>query len=205
MRKVPFSGSRGLLWRRLVISIALAAFTLGTLTVPSAAGSAGPERTVSAAAAPMTVINVPGRRVPQTGRYVPPKIGGGDDDFDGHGPNVDAHAFLDGVFPGSKRLDVSVCLFAKETVSDFTTVNGCSGKVLVYLAPVGECIQSVSTATVDRLRYVDTDHALDTFVGQPGGLVSQWEIVGDLFGSEAGTRTSVDVFTRDITVTSVPC
>jgi hypothetical protein len=63
----------------------------------------------------------------------------------------------------------------------------------------------VSTRTVDRLTYVDTDHALDTFVGQPGGFVSRWEIIGDTDGNEAGTRTGVDVFTGDIAVTSVPC
>ncbi|MEU8413127.1 hypothetical protein AB0C24_10075 [Amycolatopsis japonica] len=95
---------------------------------------------------------------------------------------------------------------AVETTKDFTRASGCSGVVLLYRAPVGECIHSVSRGTFDELRYVDTDHAVDVFAGRiSGSFVQSWEAVGDTKGNEAGTKTGVSVFTHNLTVTSAPC
>ena len=73
---------------------------------------------------------------------------------------------------------------------------------LIYRAPSGECVQSVSRGTFNELRYVDTDHSDDAF---SGSFVQSWEAVGDIKNNEAGTETGVSVFTLDITVTSAPC
>lgn len=194
------SRSRGA-WRRIAAGVGLTAVTLGMSVVPAASstGQAASDVTV------LTVATVPSQRIYPPGPiFLPPRVGPGDADFAGHGPDVVADATLSGV--GTRNLTVQLSMTAVETRNDFTRVSGDSGVVLIYRAPVGECIQSVSRGTFDELRYVDTDHAVDSFTGQvSGSFVQSWEAVGDTSGNEAGTKTGVSIFTHNLTVTSAPC
>jgi hypothetical protein len=198
---------RSALFSRLATGIALTAAALGLTVVPSAAADTAPAGETASAAAPLTVITVPSRRLPPGAPYIPPRAGNGDADFAGHGPDFVAQGFLDGAFAGSRVLSVRLCVDARETRSDFTRAVGCTPQqFLVYQAPPGECIQSVNVGTFEELQYRDHDHGFELFDGQiANSFVASWRTVGDTPGDEAGTETGAHLFTRDFTVTSVPC
>ncbi|PRY41703.1 hypothetical protein [Umezawaea tangerina] len=93
-----------------------------------------------------------------------------------------------------------------ETRQDFTRGSGCPGVVLIYLEPIGECVQSVNRGTLTNCAtWTRTTPATRSPVIFSGSFVQSWEAVGDTKGNEAGTKTGVSVFTHDITVTSAPC
>ncbi len=183
-------------WRRITAGVGLTAVTLGLLVTPAAAA---PDVSVSA------VATVPSARIYPPGPiFRPPRVGTGDADFAGHGPDVVADATLIGI--GTRNLYVELGMTAVETRSDFTRVSGDSGLVLLYRALAGWCVQGVSHGTFDELRYVDTDHSVDGFTGQiSGSFVQSWEVVGDTSGTEAGSETGASIFTHNLTVTSTPC
>ncbi len=187
--------------RRFAVVVGLAAVTLGLVVVPSASAVGPAEQTV----APLTVTNVPVLRIPVSGRFIPPKVGTGNNDFEGHGPDIVATATLN-VIDSGRRLAIVLCMRAKATPGDLTEVNGCSVPFLIFVAPVGECVRNVSVGTFDEIRYTDDDHADDVLPSViPNTFVSVWNIVGDTNGNEAGTKTGVSIGTNGFSVTTLPC
>ena len=191
--------------RKLMIGVGLLAFLAGGVTVPSAAAAAT-ESVRPAEAGPLATVIVAARRVPASGYFVPPRVGG-DTDFAGHGPRITATATLLGV--GTRQLRVRLFMDAIETVQDLTHVRGSSaplGDFLIYDAGVGQCVRGVSRGTSDELQYTDNDHAEDVFAGQvQDSFVRQWRAVGDTSGPEAGTRTGVAVETFELSLDVRAC
>jgi hypothetical protein len=177
------------------------AAVVGLSVAPSAVaspGSAGQEGVGTLAA-----VVIPVKRIPVDNLFIPPRIGG-DDEFNGHGPDVFANATLVGV--GTNRLRVRIFMDAIETRSDFTHVRGTSPEFLIYVAPAGQCVRSVSRGTYEEIRYRDTDHDVDVFAGQvTDSFVRDWSFVGDIDGSEAGTRTGAALTTFSFVADVQPC
>jgi hypothetical protein len=179
--------------RKLVIGM-LAVLLGGGVAVPTAAAEPSTD------AGTLALVSIPARRVPVDGFFIPPKVGSADAEFEGHGPDITASATL---LVGSRQLRVQIFMDAIETVSDFTHAQGTSTPYLLYTAPAGQCIVSVSRGEFDEIEYIDSDHDNDIFPGQvTGSFVRTWTFVGDTAGSEAGTRTGAAVttfaFTADV-------
>lgn len=182
--------------RKLMIGIGLMAVLLGVVTAPSAAAEPADVGTNA-------LVTISATRIPASGFFIPPRIGG-DADFNGNGPDVFGSSRLFGV--GTRQLRVQIFLDATETVSDFTRARGLSSRILIYEAPVGQCVVSVSRGDYDEITFRDTDHAVDNFTGQvSGSFVSGWSIVGDTTGNEAGTETGAAVTTFAMTANVQPC
>jgi hypothetical protein len=179
--------------RKIIIVAGLAALLLGGAAVPAASADAGT----------LALVSIPARRIPVDNRFIPPRVGG-DAEFNGHGPDVLARGTLTGV--GTSRLSVLIFMDAIETTSDFTHVRGTSQPFLIYVAPPGQCVVSVSRGTFDELRYRDNDHGVDTFPGQvTNSFVREWSIVGDTSGDEAGTETGAALSTFTFTANVQAC
>jgi hypothetical protein len=148
-------------------------------------------------------VTIPARSIPAEGRFIPPHTDG-DREFNGHGPNVYALATLIGV--GTGRLYVRLWMRATETTSDWTEAEGYSPYYLIYIAPAGQCVRSVSRGIHDEVRYRDTDHDVDTMTGQiVGSFVRSYSFVGDIVGEEAGTRTGMAIGTYSFTADVRAC
>jgi hypothetical protein len=177
-----------------MIVAGLAAMLVAGLAVPA---------TAAADAGTFALVSIPARRIPVDNRYIPPRITG-DADFAGHGPDILARGTLVGV--GSNRLWVQIFMDARETTSDFTRARGTSQLFLIYVAPAGQCVRSVSRGTFEEIQYRDTDHAVDDFPGQvTNSFVRDWSFVGDTAGNEAGTRTGAALSTFTFTADVQPC
>jgi hypothetical protein len=185
----------------LAIGIGLMAILAGGVASPTAAVASE-----SAEVGPLATVIVAARRVPAASYFIPPRVGG-DTDFAGHGPRIDARATLLGV--GTRQLRVRLYMDAIETQQDLTHVRGDSatfGDYLVYDAGAGQCVRGVSRGDRDQLPYVDNDHPEDVFPGQvQDSFVRQWHSVGDTSGPEAGTRTGVAVDTFELSLNVQPC
>lgn len=183
--------------RKLLIGTAGAlTVLLGVVAAPSAAAE-------PADAGTRALVSISAKRIPASGHYIPPRIAG-DAEFDGHGPDIFASTRLFGV--GTRQLRVQLFMDATETVSDFTRARGLSSRILIYEAPAGQCVTSVSRGDYDEITYRDTDHAEDHFAGQvSGSFVSDWWIIGDTSGDEAGTETGVAIQTFAMTANVQPC
>ncbi|WP_152546789.1 hypothetical protein [Amycolatopsis orientalis] len=187
--------------RKSVISIGAVAAVAGLSVAPSA--SASPGSVGQGKAGTFASVVIPAKRIPVDNRFIPPRVGG-DDEFNGHGPDVFANSTLEGV--GTNRLRVRIFMDAIETRADFTHVRGTSPDFLIYVAPAGQCVQSVSRGGYEEIRYRDTDHAVDVFAGQvTDSFVSEWSFVGDTNSSEAGTRTGVALTTFSFVANVQPC
>jgi hypothetical protein len=187
--------------RKLVIAVGTTAAILGLVTPPAAAehqASASPS-TIG----PLFTVTIPGRWFPPTQRFIPRHWGNGDREFNGNGPDVFATATLVGV--GTNELRVRLFMDAVETKWDWTEARG-NGEWLLYQAPVGQCVRSVSLGRTEELSYRDTDHAADVFGQQVvGSFVRTWDVMGDTPGDEAGTETGAAVFTHTFTADVQPC
>lgn len=129
------------------------------------------------------------------GPFIPRKIGQGDADFDGHGPDVATDVALT-VTP--QALTAKVHMHAKETRSDWTEAEGWQTYQLFAPEP-GWKIEQVEGKTSSFHRYVDaTVDREDSFDMGPGELVRRFVYVGDTGGDEAGTKTGVRVTFNDI-------
>ena len=187
--------------RKSVMSIGAMAAVFGLSVAPAAVASSGSVGQGGAGTLASVVISA--KRIPVDNRYIPPRVGG-DAEFDGNGPDVFASATLVGV--GTNRLRVRIFMDAIETRADFTHARGTSPDFLIYVAPPGQCVRSVSRGGYEEIRYRDTDHAVDAFVGQvTDGFVSGWSFVGDTDGSEAGTRTGAALTTFSFVADVQPC
>jgi len=202
MRKT-FDTKRSTVLRRFGVGVGITALTLVAAAVPSTAQAATSGGKVSRAVHPNTSSFVGVTRVPPNGQFIPPHVGEGDTEFNGHGPDVDATAALGGF--GTRNLTVSLCMDAIETRSDFTHASGCSGSFVIFTAPPGECVQSVSRETFDELVYRDTNVNIDVFGPQnAASFVQRWESTGDTRGEDAGVKTGVDIFTAPMIVNTAP-
>lgn len=128
------------------------------------------------------------------GPFIPPKVGQGDNDFNGNGPDVNADVTL---IVTPQALSAKVHMHAKETKSDWTEVEGWQTYQL-YAPEPGWKIDQVIGKTSASHHYIDSNTTEDSFDLGTGELVRRFVYVGDTDGDEAGTRTSVKVTFNDI-------
>ncbi len=187
--------------RKLLIGLGMIAVMLSLFAVPSTAAAAGPAKP---AAGVQATVSLPSTRFPAAGRFIPPHVGNGDREFDGHGPVVVARARL--LVIGGNRLVVRLYMHATETTSDHTEAEGESNEFPFYNAPAGQCIKSLSRADFDELNYTDTDTDVDSFPGQVvNSFVHNFGVRGDTVGDDAGIRTGFAIATRSMTLTTGAC
>ena len=124
-------------------------------------------------------------------RLCPSHIGG-DREFAGHGPDVEAKASLE-IRNSNQEIWVVLYLHAKETRSDWTEAEGTWDRKLWTVDP-GWTIVQIQTDTSSETSYRDTDHSLDRPAVRGGSLVSRFEIMGDTGGNDVGNCTADDVY-----------
>jgi hypothetical protein len=124
-------------------------------------------------------------------RLCPTQIGG-DRDFYGHGPEVNASALL-GISPDSTELFVDCYLHVKETRADWSEAEGSWSKLL-YIAPSGYKIDKILTGRKSETTYIDTNILLDRPAIVGDGLVERFEVMGDTRGKDIGNCTDDDVY-----------
>jgi hypothetical protein len=140
----------------------------------------------------------------QTVRFVPPKVGGGDADYAGHGPCVDFRLALR-LEDGNKTLAAHYRMHAFECDdsfmkprSDFTAAKGEEELILKVASPRGRILGYNVNSTKSQ-SYIDTNHSSDDFdyfdptsnFFDPVSPVKKLSFVGDTAGDEAGTKTGV--------------
>lgn len=186
--------------RKLVVSFATIALTVGALAAPSEAVSGKPAKPPVGT---LAIVPIFDRPLPAVNKFIPPHTRG-DKEYKGHGPDVHAEARLNGV--GTNSLVVRLFMKAVETKSDWTTAEGHSPFFTIYVAPPGQCIRSVNVGTFDEIDYRDTDHAEDSFPGQTmGSFVATYFFIGDTSGDEAGTETGMAILTKPFTADVGAC
>ncbi len=127
--------------------------------------------------------------------FVPPRVGHGNEDFSGNGPEVYARVFLEAT---PQSLAADVYMNAKETISDWTEASGSKSFPLFTPDPGWQIDSVVGDQLVSKYSYTDSNHTTDSFDVGSGGPVQRFEFVGDTPESEAGTRTKVDVVFNEI-------
>jgi subtilase family protein/peptidase inhibitor I9 len=140
----------------------------------------------------------------QTVLFVPPKVGGGDADYAGHGPCVDFRLALR-LKDGNKTLAAHYRMHAFECDDsfmkprhDFTTAKGEEELILKVASPRGRILGYNVNSTMSQ-SYIDTNHSPDDFdysdptsnFFDPVSPVKKLSFVGDTAGDEAGTKTRV--------------
>lgn len=125
----------------------------------------------------------------------------GDEEFSGHGPQVEGHVSLSTTnfaSPGAaNHAKVTVYMKAQETKPNWTTVSG-TGEFDIYSFPPGfRILQRISpSATRSEYSYTDTDHEKDSlFPGQ--GPARKVVVVGDVKGKDVG-RSRVEVHFNEL-------
>jgi hypothetical protein len=127
--------------------------------------------------------------------FMPPHTRG-DRDFKGHGPKVSTRIEL---VTSAGEIRARVSMRARETKSDWTTAEG--GRDFALFSPdPGWRIDRVVGDQSTTHEYTDGDHAVDSFNLGSGELVRRLEYVGDTDGSEAGTRTQVEVTFNELRI-----
>jgi len=154
----------------------------------------------------------------QTVLFVPPKVGGGDADYDGNGPCVDFRLALR-LEDGDKTLAAHYRMHAYECASDvgmpkedFTTAKGEEELILKVASPRGRILGYNVNPTMSQ-SYIDKNHDEDDFKSSdpasqfhdPDSPVTELKFVGDTDGDEAGTKTRVFITFRDINVELETC
>ncbi len=119
--------------------------------------------------------------------FIPPHVGSGDTEFDGHGPNISCKVTL---IQSSTQLNASIYMKAIETKSDWTEASG-TKTINLYTAQSNETIVGVVGPTSDSFSYIDNDHDKDFYDG--AGPVLRYEFMGDGEGNDAGIHTGVTV------------
>jgi hypothetical protein len=125
-----------------------------------------------------------------------PKHQKGDENFDGHGPKIEASVTLK---PYQHKLDVFVYMKAKETTKDYTTASG-SKVYTIYTPDPGWSIAAIVGRRSTSHKYTDTNHQKDSFDQGSGGPVRRFTYVGDTDGDESGTRTQVEVTFNELRI-----
>jgi hypothetical protein len=117
---------------------------------------------------------------------------GGDREFRGHGPDVEARASLERR-NSNTEIWVNLYLHAKETRADWTEARGSWSRHL-WTVPSGETIINIISHQSSSAYYRDTDHDLDRPSVTGGNLVRRFEIMGDTGGNDVGNCTADDVY-----------
>src|SRR5690349_7727244 len=145
--------------------------------------------------------------------FIPPKIGSGDRDFGGNGPNVTCNVTLS-ISPDKKSLLATVNFHAKETKSDWTECGGSATYVLFNCGPFKQSIVSINSPTTSSCSYTDNDHEEDFITGGGHSKIktlaqnSDWGLVGmdtrnvvaffrcqgDNDGDDVSVKTGVPIF-----------
>lgn len=128
-----------------------------------------------------------------TPKFVPPHVGG-DQDFKGHGPNIDVTAAIS--VENDTEIWARIWMRAIETRRDYTEARG-STRYLIYRND--KKITQILSDTHSSAHYRDNNHQTDRIPLTGAELVRQFVITGDTRGNEAGTRTGVVVFFNPIT------
>lgn len=142
--------------------------------------------------------------------FIPPHVTG-DQEFDGHGPcvrfrlglNVDP---LRSVLVANFNMNAFECddAFARPR-SDYTRAAGDGQAVLFRVANPGDQIESFNVDSSFTFDYIDNDVQDDIYPFAGTSPVERLLFTGDTDGSEAGTRTKVDIFFRELRITVREC
>ena len=127
-------------------------------------------------------------------RLCPDKVGG-DREYVGHGPEVEARAWLSVV--NGAELRINVFMHQRETKHDWSEAL-LNRDFSIYTAPPGRRITSIRNNTVSETSYVDTDHEEDAFF-PPDNLIEEFRIKGDTDGKDIGNCTSDDAYLSLVT------
>jgi hypothetical protein len=146
----------------------------------------------------------------QTIFFVPPKEGGGDAEYAGHGPCVDFRLAVRTV-NGDKTLMAKYQMHAFECDddfgkprADFTSARGEGETVLKVASPLGRIVSYGADPNMS-FQYIDKTTSDDTFefTNTPAPSL---RFVGDTDGSnDAGTRTGVFITLREATIQLETC
>jgi hypothetical protein len=141
---------------------------------------------------------------------IPPWVGG-DRDFDGHGPSMEirANTVIGSVSASDGQhgtLSVKIFVDARETTADWTRATGEVTRE-IYRAPVGWFVQRpLPFASSDSRWFTDSDWGQDDIPpGRADSFVSEYHVIGDREGDEAGTWTRVWVETEPMTLRLSTC
>lgn len=125
--------------------------------------------------------------------YMPPKVGSGDADFGGHGPDVYVSVTL--IKTDQRRFRLEIYMLAREDQPDNTRAEGTERiNDFIVLPPGYVYYGQHNTYLSTNASYKDSDHALDTIYPKLPGPAEYFVVVGDTDGNEAGTRTRVTVY-----------
>jgi hypothetical protein len=121
---------------------------------------------------------------------------GGDRDYSGNGPEVEAYARL---VTTNADTELRACFFMHqiETKHDWSEAlwddkddDEC---FLLYTAPAGMRIAQILNDRRSEIRYIDTDHGLDK-IFPTDNLVREFQIKGDTKGKDIGNCTADDAY-----------
>ena len=129
--------------------------------------------------------------VPRSHTRLCPDRCGGDKEFGGNGPKVNASASL--FVKAKKALWVKIYLKTKET-KDGDTCAKKEWTFPVWEAPNSFEITDFSPSGSSNANYTDTNHQLDTPSIGGSSLVRKFEIMGDTGGNDTGSCTADDVY-----------
>jgi hypothetical protein len=117
--------------------------------------------------------------------FVPPNHPTGDKDYSGNGPHVFARVSLQA---SGQSVSYQVFMRARETKSDWTTVEGSGGGTLSLIPPLpaGLKILSINGPTMSEVTYTDQNHTDDFESPSNGGPVRKFAFVGDTSGDDVG-------------------
>lgn len=137
--------------------------------------------------------------VPTPITFIPPHNGVGDQEYNGHGPNISVTAL---VYRDGTSLKVRLYMKAVETQQDWTTAEGTE---IYDITPAGipanREMKDILTATQFSMSpFIDTDHQMDVIFSPSGNLISKCELIGDSSGKDAGINTRVTVYFNPITL-----
>jgi hypothetical protein len=125
-----------------------------------------------------------------TPKFIPPHVGNGDREFNGHGPVMKVRVDL---FVRGGKLWARVHLNAKETCADWTEADG-HEEYLIYTPPSGQVVGLANgQESVSTLEYTDTNHEDDVFTRGPADPVKKYTCSGDRKGDDAGVHTGVQL------------
>lgn len=128
--------------------------------------------------------------------YNPPKVGGGDNDFDGNGPQIWTQVSLSVV--GGSAVNATIFMRARETTSDWTEASGSMPPRTVFNVEPGWRIDRLLTPSTSALDvFTSSGHALQK--RNPGPPCEAEEIQGDTDGDDIGrTGTTVHFTTVEV-------
>lgn len=152
-----------------------------------------------------TVLVTPGSNT-----FVPPRVGKGDADFSGHGPCVLFNLRLDLDLLRSRLtanfdMDAYECSDYDKRKKDFTEARGSGQIVLFQVTSPGDRILGFDLGSSSSNQYIDSDHQDDLFTLGGTNPVEKLIFVGDTDGNEAGTRTQVTIFFRELRIQVEKC